>query len=288
MAGKIFSYFPGCSLSSTGVEYEMSTKAVAEKLGITLEEIEDWPCCGASSAHMLNREISVELPVRALVKAKQDTVLTVCAACYSRLSIANREMKEDEEIRDRINKKLKTGYSGDVAVRHLLEILNTAEMREQIVKEVKAKLDKLKIACYYGCLLVRPASVAIDDVENPTVMDTIVSLTGAGTVDWGYKTECCGAGLNIPKGEIVVDLVHKIISGARSEGANCIVVACPLCHVNLEIRQPEIAKKYNVHQKMPVFYFTQILGLAFGLSAKELGINRHLVDAVSFVKEKIG
>lgn len=277
---KKYAYYPGCSLHSTAKEFDMSTRIICEVLGIDLVEIPDWNCCGATSAHALNHDLSVALPMRNLAIAEKMgmDVVAPCAACYNRLKTADKVAKENPEELRRISDEAGLEYNGSINVLSMLEVVDSLP-DEVIQKHVRRKLEGLKVACYYGCLLLRPpGTTKFDDPENPKSLDRIVTLLGAESVDWPHKIECCGAGLSLSKSEIVVKLTHDILSSAKISGANCITAACPLCQGNLDMRQTEVESKYAESFGMPIFYFTQLMGLAFGLSAKSLGLDSHMVE----------
>ena len=275
-----YAYFPGCSLHSTASEYDRSTQAVCKELGIELEEIEDWNCCGATSAHSLDHTLSVALPLRNLAKAEAMglDVIAPCAACFNRLKSADAAVKKDPELLRFMEEQAGIKYEGKVRVLSLLEAISKLG-DEAIKSHVKRELSGLKVACYYGCLLLRPPDVAqFDDPENPTSLDSIIGDTGAEPIEWPYRTECCGASLSISKSEVVVKLTHDILSMAKRAGANCIATACPLCQGNLDMRQEDVEGKYGEKFGLPIFYFTQLMGLAFGLWEGHLGLSRLMVD----------
>lgn len=275
-----YAYFPGCSLHSTASEYDLSTKAVCRELNIELEEIPDWNCCGATSAHSLSREVGIALPLRNLAKAEQMglDVVTPCAACFNRLKSANDTVKRDPGMLSLIDEKYGIKYKGNVNTLSLLAVIYGLGMKE-IKAKVKRELAGLKPACYYGCLLLRPPDVAdFDDPENPKSLDELMGVLRAEAVKWPYKTECCGASLSLSKSEIVVKLTHDILSMAKRSGANCIVTACPLCQGNLDMRQSQVEAKYGEKFGLPIFYFTQVMGMAFGISEASLGFNKLMVN----------
>jgi heterodisulfide reductase subunit B len=258
-------------------------------LGIELEEIPDWVCCGATPTHVTDHLLSIALPVKTLLQARKMGlgVLTCCAACFSRLKVANKIMREDEWHRERVNEIVEDKYEGEVEVRHILDILVNEYGLDKIKESVKGGLGGLKIASYYGCLLTRPPEVTkFDDCENPTSMDRLMETLGAQPVSWPYKTECCGAGLSLTRTEIVLKLSYDILRMARDEGAECFAVACPLCQSNLDMRQMQVEKKYEEEFCLPVFYFTQLTGLALGIEPGELGLNKLMVDPMKLLKEK--
>jgi len=285
-----YAYFPGCSLHSTAKEYDLSTKAVAGTLGIELAEIPDWVCCGATPAHLTLHLLSLALPVKNLLAAKKlgnYEVATCCAACFSRLKIANKFMAEDAEHRKKVEEIVGAQYSGEVKIRHFLDILVNVFGLKNIRERVTKKISGLKVACYYGCLLTRPPGVMqLDDVEEPHLIDDLMKVIGVEPVQWPYKTECCGASFSLTKTDIVLKLSADILQMASDEGAQAIVVACPLCQSNLDLRQGMINKKYKKNFNMPIFYFTQLLGLALGISPEKLGFEKHIVNPLPLLKEK--
>jgi heterodisulfide reductase subunit B2 len=285
-----YAYFPGCSLHSTAREYDISTKAVANALDIELIEIPDWICCGATPAHITMHLLSLALPVKNLIKARNMDfyeVVTCCAACFNRLKTANKFMQIDQEHRDKVNKIVGQDYKGEVNVRHFLDVLVNVFGLKNLAERVTKKLGKLRVACYYGCLLVRPPEITeLDDVEEPHLMDDLMSAIGIETVKWPYKTECCGASFSLTKTDIVLKLSQDILQMAYDEGAQAIVVACPLCQSNLDLRQGMINKKYKKNFNMPILYFTQLVGLALGIEPKKLGFDKHIVNPLNLLKEK--
>lgn len=284
-----YAYFPGCALKSSAIEYDMSTQAVAGKLGIELLEIEDWICCGATPAHLTLHLLSLALPVKNLLKAQKEKleVVTCCAACFNRLKVANHFMQTDEEHRVKVNTIVHANYHGDVAVKHLLEVLINDYGLENIAKAVVKKLENLKVASYYGCLLIRPPEIMkFDDPEDPHAIDDLMKVLGAEAINWPYKHECCGASFSIARTDIVLRLTNDVLRMAKEAGAEMVVVACPLCHSNLDMRQMDITQKYHKCYALPILYFTQILGLALGIEPKKLGLDKHFVDPMKLLKKK--
>ena len=283
-----YAYFPGCSLHSTAKEYDLSTKAVADTLGIELIEIPDWICCGATPAHITMHLLSLALPVKNLIQArKMDSyeVVTCCAACFSRLKIANHFMANDPVHGERVSEIVGEPYKGEVKVRHFLDVLINVYGLKNLSQRVIKKLDKLRVACYYGCLLTRPPEITqLDDLEEPHLMDDLMEVLGVGVVNWPYKTECCGASFSLTKTEIVLKLSCDILQMAQDEGAQVIVVACPLCQSNLDLRQSMINKRFAKNFNIPILYFTQLVGLALGLDPRKLGLNKHIVNPLRLMK----
>jgi len=275
-------YFPGCSLESTAWDYDMSTRAVCRRLGIELEEIPNWVCCGSTPAHSTSASLAVALPVLNLQKAQAmgRPVLTACASCYSRLRTANHIVHNEADQRERTQRITGQPYAGDVEVHHLLDVLVNRFVLDGIRRNIQRRLAGLRVACYYGCLLTRPPEVvAFDNPENPTCMDELVAAVGAEPVLWPYKTECCGASLSITQSKVVGRLGRKLLLMARQAGAQCIVVACPLCQLNLDLRQSDASKAGDDIPATPVLYVTQLLGLALGIPAKELGLDALSISA---------
>lgn len=276
-----YAYFPGCSLESTAKEFNESTHLVAEALDIELAEIPDWNCCGATSAHNLDHELSVSLPARNLGIAERMglDVVAPCAACYNRMRSAEVELKGNKALRDEINEKIEKKFTGAVTVRSALEVFTLPDVLAKVTESIRKPLSGLKPACYYGCLLVRPPKVlGFDDPEAPRSLDKAMETVGATPVDWYFKNECCGASFGLSKSEIVVKLVGDIISNAKKHGANCIVTACPLCMTNLEMRQSGAGKQRSEDLTMPVFFFTELLGLAMEVPGVKKCFASHLVD----------
>ncbi|MHC4072914.1 MAG: CoB--CoM heterodisulfide reductase iron-sulfur subunit B family protein [Planctomycetota bacterium] len=275
-----YAYYPGCSLHSTGSEYDVSFRAACKKLDIEIEEIKGWVCCGTSPAHCTSRLLSLALPFENLCRAEQmgiTDVVAPCAACFARLKTAIYEAREDPDVAGQISEALEKPLPKAMNVVSPLEIFcNGAD----ISKAVTTKLSELKVVCYYGCLLTRPAKVMqFDECEYPMAMDELLRSLGITTLDWSYKTECCGGALAMTRTDVVLKLTHDILEEARAVGANAIAVGCPLCHVNLDTRQEEVEKQYGVQYGLPVFYFTQLMALAFGVPSDKLGLKKHFVSA---------
>ncbi len=273
-------YFPGCSLHSTGIEFDISVREVCKALEIDLEEIEGWVCCGATSAHATNHLLSLAMPAYSLALAERmdvQDVVAPCAACFNRLKHAVVLSQQNEETYNKIKELLPIPWENKLRVRNLLDIFSN--MLEEISSKVTKPLSDIKLACYYGCLLLRPPHICqFDNPENPQTMDELMKACGAQVVDWAFKTECCGANLTIPRPDLVVELTYRILKSAKTAGADAIVTACPFCHLNLDARQADIHKTKGELFNIPILYFTQILGIALGVPPKKLGLTRHLVD----------
>ncbi|MCR4442024.1 MAG: CoB--CoM heterodisulfide reductase iron-sulfur subunit B family protein [Peptococcaceae bacterium] len=282
-------YYPGCSLSSTGIEFGMSAPVLAKALGLELWEIPEWNCCGSSSAHVTDHNLALALPARNLAIAEEAglDVVVPCAACYARLKAAEAAVRSSRRTKEEIEKIIDRKYEAKITVRSLLDIIYTEIGPAKIREKVLRPLEGLRVAAYYGCLLVRPPKVAqFEDPENPVSMDRLLSAAGAEPVDWGYKTECCGGGHPTISPEFGLKILKPIYEEARYAGADCFVTACPMCFTNLDMRQKEVGKQHGTVYNLPVFYITELLGLALGFEARELGINRHLVNALPLLKHK--
>ena len=272
-----FAYFPGCSLRSSGFDYDLSLKYAARALGIDLVEVRDWVCCGAMSGCATSQVLSVALPVLDLSRAEKDgfeKLIAPCPACHSRFMGANSAWTRDLGLREKVGHVSDSTYLGKVKVYHPLEVFLEAGL-EKIREKVRRRLAGLKIACYYGCLLTRPPEVCkFDHVENPQSMDSIVRVLGAEPLEWSFKTECCGNLMTFTRSDIVLKLTHDLLREAKGAGADALAVACPLCQLNLDSRQEQIEETYNVRHRIPILYFTQLMGLAFGALPKEVGIQK--------------
>lgn len=270
-----FSYYPGCSLHSTGREYDASVRAVFAALQVALHELEDWNCCGASSAHSLNRNLALALPARNLAIAQRSglDVVMPCAACFNRHQTADYVLRNNPERRAIIEETAAFQYTGSVTVRPLLDVVVNQVGLDRVRPLVRQPLSGLKVVAYYGCLLVRPPEVTrFDDPENPVLMGRLLQALEAQVRPWSYATECCGGGLSLTKPTLAARLVDRLVEHAREAGAEAIVTSCPLCQVNLEMRQG----KQN--PSLPIFYFTELMGLAFGLEEARSWWGKHLID----------
>jgi heterodisulfide reductase subunit B len=277
------SYYPGCSLHSTGLEYGNSTVEVCKALDIELNELADWNCCGASSAHCTDEVLAIELATRNLATAEDaglDLVIP-CAACFQRFKVAEKHVQEGKEP------VVDTPYQGKVPIKHLLDFLIEEENLSAIKKKITKPLKGLKAVCYYGCLITRPPKVTdAKSYENPQQMDVLLALLGVDVHPWSYKTDCCGGSLMLAREDIVAQLTGKLIQKAEEAGAECIVTACPLCQANLDTKQAFISKNMGREVRFPAFYFTELLGLAFGSGEVDGWLKKHVVDPCALLKSK--
>jgi heterodisulfide reductase subunit B len=267
----------------------MSTKAVAKAAGVELVELPDWNCCGASSAHVVDSFLAFALPARVLVQAEEMNldVVAPCAACYGRLMAAKAEAVRHPGYVDRLEKTIGRRFRGTSRVLNILELLTEDKVTEAIAAAVMTPLEGLKVAPYYGCLLVRPPKVTcFDDAERPMSMDRLLESIGATAVDFPFKTECCGASLGISRTDLVAELAARILQSSKRAGAEAVAVVCPLCQTNLDGRQGPAGTLRGETYGLPVYYITQLVGLALGVRPAALGLGRHLTDALSLLKEK--
>lgn len=271
-------YYPGCSLLGSSRDFGESVLSVARALEIELIEVPDWHCCGASSAHALSHLASVALPANVLAQAAEaglGEIVAPCAACYNRLASARHAIDGDPALRRRVEEVLERPLDRSVRVLNVLELLH--RVKDRITAGVKQPFGRT-VACYYGCLLVRPPQVVgFDRPEDPTSMDGLVAAAGGRTIAWSFKTECCGAGLSLPQTSSVARLAGRVVQDATARRAEAIVVACPMCHSNLDLRRGAIDAALGKAHEIPVLFITQVVGLALGLPASALGLRRHFV-----------
>jgi heterodisulfide reductase subunit B len=275
-------YYPGCSLHSTATELDSSFDGTMSSLGVNLLEIPDWECCGNTAGHSTNRLLAAALPANELAKVKDDmkldAVAVPCAACFSRFQTANHEVTDQAMAAD-VAEVVGRPYEGGVKVLNMVDVYHDQVGLEELKAKVVKPFQGLKVASYYGCLLTRPPKVTLaEDPEYPVHMDAVVEAIGCTPVEWDSKTDCCGASLALAELRIVDNLVKKIILNARERGAEAIACACPLCQINLDTRQVEITKTDDAWVDMPILYLSQMVGRALGVSDKQLGLKKAMVD----------
>ncbi len=283
-------YYPGCSLHASSAFYDVQTRLVLKHLGVELQEIEDWNCCGATSACKTDSFLSIALPARNIGIADAsglDEMLIPCSSCYSRTLVSQKVLADNADLRNSINAELTKKVSGRVRILSILEVLLQKLNSNEFSEKLKNKLEGFKPACYYGCLLTRfPYDVAVpDNVENPHGMEIICEKIGAKPVDWNYKTDCCGASASVNDTDVALRLMSNIMKDALARGANCFVTTCPMCQLNLDAYQDMVREKYGIQQRLPVYFITELVGLALGISDRDLQIDRHLIDASGLLKE---
>lgn len=276
-------YYPGCSLESSAKEFDLSLRAIFQEMGISLQEIPDWNCCGASPAHSLSEELGMALPYRNLAKAEEAglrEIISPCPACYSRMKHTHEKVALDRSLADRLRTLVGKDYRGSSESKHILDFLKEDIGLKRLKSKMKRSLKGLRVASYYGCLTRLPG-VKIDDVENPVMMDEMVEALGGKSLDWSHKTECCGASLSLTRTEIALRLVRSILEAAEEKGAECIAVVCPLCQSNLDVRQSLVYKK-----KMPILYITQLIGLTQGIGYAKLGLDGLIIGSRDLLQER--
>ena len=276
-------YYPGCTLKTTAKNFEIPAIASMEKLGHKMVELPRWNCCGTVHSLAADDLMHQLAPVRTLIRIKEtgaNQVVTLCAMCYNTLKQANKIMLEEAEKRDRINNFLdeEKDYIGNVNVLHLLEFLRDEVGFDKIKEKVKRPLNGLKLSSYYGCLLLRPEGIGIDDIEAPHIIEDLIEALGGETVESPFKAECCGSYHTVDDIEPVIERTNMIIDASYTRGAEAIVVGCPLCFFNLDYRQRDTKERYKDFNSIPVFYFTQLLAIALGLDETICDFDEHYVD----------
>ena len=283
-------YYPGCTLKASSSLYDVQSRRIFKELGINLEEIEDWSCCGATSAGKIDDFLAVAMPARNLGIAEAagfSEMVIPCSACYSRILVAQKRLEDSPALKEEINGELTKKIQGKIKVSSILEVILTKVASGELAEKATKKLSGIKAACYYGCLQTRfPLDVPVpDDAENPQGMETILKVLGAEALDWSYKTDCCGASASLNDQETALNLMSRIMKDAVTRGANCFVATCPFCQLNMDAYQDKFCKKHDIQERLPVYFITEMIGLAMGLDPEELQIDRHFVDGTGLLKE---
>jgi heterodisulfide reductase subunit B2 len=285
---KKYAYFPGCSLEKVAWSYNDSSIETAKILGVELQELDDWNCCGATAYSHVDQLLAYTLVARNLAQAEKEglDMVAPCSACYKNSYFANKYLKEDADLSEHINYALEEDdlqFNGSIDVHHIIDIYANEVGVEGIKAKVTKPLEGLKVAAYYGCQIVRPRK-GVEDVEDPQFFEDIVKAMGAEAVDYPDRLRCCSASLIMTSRRAALDMVQKLLQSAVNSGADVIATACPLCQVNLECYQLQVNEEFGTKYKVPVMYFTQLLGLALGIPKKKLGIGSELVSAVPVFK----
>jgi len=286
-----YAYFPGCSLEHSAAAYDLSTRAVAAQLGLELVEIDDWNCCGATEYKAINLAVAYALSARnlALVEPGLDQVIAPCSACYLNLRTTDHSMAQYPSISAQVKEALAAdGLSyqpGRLQVRHLLDAIVNDVGLEAIAARVRKPLYGLRLAPYYGCMIVRPGD-GFDSPEYPQHLDRLLKALGAEVLDFPLKAHCCGGHMAQISPETAYHLLHRLLQGATNIGADLIVTLCPMCQLNLDAYQGHVNRHLGTDFHLPVLFFTQMMGLAFGLEAKVLGISREMVPAAPVLEAK--
>jgi len=281
-------YYPGCTLKTTAKNFEDSAVAAARVLGMELQELPRWNCCGTVYSLAKDNLMEQLAPIRNLLRVKEQggtELATLCSMCYNTLKQANLLVRNDSEKSEKIRQFMdreKVEYNGEVKVLHLLELLSKKIGFQAISKKIKRPLKKLKIAPYYGCLLLRPKEVGLDDTEEPEILDKLIRAMGGETVDYPYKVECCGSYQAVNQKDVVIERAWKILSSAEKRGAAAVIVSCPLCFFNLDSFQKNVKEKYADFKEIPIFYFTQLLAFALGIDLK---FDLHSVDTKQVINK---
>ncbi|MBN1570457.1 MAG: CoB--CoM heterodisulfide reductase iron-sulfur subunit B family protein [Acidobacteria bacterium] len=278
-----YAYYPGCSQEATGRPYEESVQEVAKVLGVELVELEDWNCCGATAYMSINEVLSFSLSARNLCQAKKigDTLVTACSACYTNLRKTETYLSEFPETKSKVNTALAEAglkYEGGIVTKHFLQTVVQDVGLDHVKSLVKRPLSGLRVAPYYGCQIARPFGIE-DSADNPVMMDKLIEAIGATATYYPMKTMCCGGSLMGIQRDVALRLCRNLLLCARQYEADCIAVTCPLCQINLDAFQSLINKKYDTNFNIPIIYFTQLMGVAFGLDSKGLGLNDCIVPA---------
>lgn len=279
-----YAYYPGCSLKASANAYERSAKGVAEQLGLHFVEIDDWNCCGATEYFSLNRLPAYSLVARNLALAAAQPaheLVAPCSACYLNLRKTDDHMRQEPKLKEQVNRALAAGglhyEPGKMRIRHLLDIMVEDVGYEAIAARVTRPLAGLRVAPYYGCLIVRP--YGSDNPEYPTHMDRLLEVLGATVVDFPMKAHCCGGHMTQISEETAFELIRQILDNAAAYQADVIVTVCPMCQLNLDAYQSNVNRRFGTAYNLPILYFTQMMGLAFGLQPEALGIGSEIVSA---------
>ncbi|MCP4584059.1 MAG: heterodisulfide reductase, subunit B [candidate division Zixibacteria bacterium] len=285
------SYYPGCTLKTKAKNLEKSALAALDILGVEYEELPRWNCCGAVYSLADDDLIHIVAPVRDLIRVKEqgnDTVITLCSMCYNTLARANELMKNDEEKRDTINSFMdeEPDYFGDVKVIHFLDFIRDEYGLDKLKEKVANALNGVKVAPYYGCTLLRPKDVALDRPDNPELFHQFMAALGAEAVDFSMATECCGSYQVLGNPDAALQVSHDILSDATANGADALVLTCPLCDYNLSRRQDMMIEKFEGSKDVPVFYFSQLLALALGASPETCHFELNRDSALELLKNK--
>lgn len=282
---KRLSYYPGCSCSSngTGRYYGSSSIAVLKALGIEVSEINDWNCCGSNLYRIVDEKGSYLLGARNLSKAIEmdlPEILVLCPACFLSLNRTLTEISTNTNLKNEIAKKysiLGSPTASRLRIRHVIDFLVNDVGEEAIKNRVVKRIEGLKTAAYYGCQITRPYGY-FDDPEFPISLEKIISWIGGQPVESSLKTKCCGGMLMLTNQEEVLNVIEKIFRSYAKIGAECIVTACPLCHLNLEIARTKLSGRIEIDENLPIVYFTQLIGFSFGIPAAELGLGKDVVE----------
>jgi len=286
---KYYAYYPGCSSEATAAGLGISALAIAKLMDMELIELEDWNCCGSTPYGSLEEIEALAVAARNLALAEKTglDLVTPCSSCFVTLAKANLHLKENPQLMSQINEALAVAnleYNGNVRVRLLLEVIVNDITPETVASKVKRPLNGLKVAPYYGCQEARP-DFGYDDPESPQALDRLVRSLGAEAVPYPLKNHCCGGALVIPEEGLALELINKLLANAVSNGAQCITTPCPLCQMNLDAYQSKVNSKFNTNYNLPVLFFTQLMGIAFGLNSEDVGLKTNIVPPQKVLAE---
>ncbi|MEO0225555.1 MAG: CoB--CoM heterodisulfide reductase iron-sulfur subunit B family protein [candidate division WOR-3 bacterium] len=284
-------YYPGCTLYTKAKDFDNSIRAVSGYLGIDLKEMPNWYCCGTVATLTVDYKIGLLSPLRNLAKARKENMdlITTCSACYNVLKRTNFRVNNNKEELDILNDHLGESYDGGQVILHLLEVFRDRIGFDRLREKVKKRLAGLKIAPYYGCLLLRPQKeLNFDDPENPTLLDQLFNTLGATVIDHSFKGECCGAYLIVNAPDLAIEASYRILKHISKKGAEAVATSCPLCHYNLDALQAKMKEKYPDFVNIPIFYFTQLMAVSFGLDETVWGLSKNKVETRSvLIKHKL-
>ena len=288
-----YAYYPGCSASTSGKEYDQSFRLVSKALDIELIDVPDWTCCGSHIAYVSNPKLGAALSARnlALVEKMDPNIelITTCSGCYQTMKRTNQLLKHDTAIQEKTASTLQSvqlSYSGNIRVKHALEILTEPTILDRISKKIVRPLKSLKVAPYYGCAIVRPRfEDSFDDPEQPQSLERLIKTVGSEPIAYIDKVRCCGGVMILKCEKVGLDMTKRLLMNAKQAGANCIVTPCALCHLNLDMMQPKIEQIFKIKIGMPVLFFTQLIGLALGITPTELGLEKHMVSPLGCINQ---
>jgi heterodisulfide reductase subunit B len=285
---KEYVYFPGCSLEKIAISYHLSTLETTRQLGIKLKELEDWNCCGATAYFHVDELLAYTLVARNLAMAESEgsEIVAPCSACYKNMYFTNVHLKEDPDLADYINEALHEDnltFTGKMKVKHLLEVFANDIGPEEVKNKVTHPLQGLRVATYYGCQILRPRKDH-EDVEQPQYFEDLMAAIGASPVDFPLKLTCCGGSLLISSRPAAYSMIHNLLYNAQLAQADVIATSCPMCQVNLECYQQQVNQEFGTHFAIPVVFFTQLIGLAMGISPKKLGFGKEFLSPMKAIE----
>lgn len=283
-------YYPGCSLTQSSALYDLQNRLIFNEIGMNLKEIDDWNCCGATSAGKTDDFLAIAMPARNLGIANSQglkEMVIPCSACYSRTLVAQNYLEQHQDIKEKINSEVSKKINGEIKISSILEVLLAALENGSLSEKLSLKPTLLKPVCYYGCMMTRfPYNVPVpDDIENPQGMERLLKAISIQPIDWNYKTNCCGASAAVNDPETAMNLMAKIMKDAVSRGANCMIVTCPMCQLNLDAHQDTFCEQNGITERMPILFITEVIGMAMNFSMEELQIDRHFIDSSELFKE---